>query len=156
MATRCQILFAKNRPFEAWLLFGSVLGAVLTGLACELSFSALEHWWFSALLAGSISVGSVAGFFCALVSTPFFLSPLYHLRAIRNGAPFEQGDDVRVLTGPYRDVIGRVYGVWKDRGQLRIDLSKEARRSFEDVFSFVQVSRETGVESAQTPPGGTR
>lgn len=155
MATRCQILFAKNRPFEAWLLFGSVLGAVLTGFACEPSFFALEHWWFPILLAGSISVGAITGFFCALVSAPFFLTPLYRLRAIRNGAPFQQGDDVRVLTGPYRDVIGRVYEVWTDRGQLRIDLGKEARRSLEDVFSFVEVSRETGVESAQTPPGGT-
>jgi hypothetical protein len=143
-------MFARNWPLKAWLLFGAILGAVLAGRACEPSISALGHWWVSALLAGSVAVGSVAGFFCAVALAPIVLTPLYYRRAIRNGAPFHEGDYVRVLVAPYQDVIARVYEIWTDRNQLRIELGTDARRAVEDVFSFVQVCRDAN-EPAHAP-----
>ena len=141
MATVCQAVFARNWPLKAWLLFGAIVGAVLTGRACEPTLSMLGHLWISALFSGSIAVGSVVGVFCAVALAPVILPPLYHLRAIRNGAPFQEGDYVHVLVAPYQDVIARVYEIWTDRNQLRIELGADAKRAVEDVFSFVEVCR---------------
>jgi len=144
-------MFARNWPLKAWLLCGAILGAVLAGRACEPSFSSLGQWWALALFAGSVAIGSVAGAFCAVALAPIILPPLYYLRAVRNGAPFHEGDYVRVLVPPYQGVIARVYEVATDRKQLRIDLGTGARRQVEDVFSFVQVCRAAIAETIRTP-----
>jgi hypothetical protein len=61
-----------------------------------------------------------------------------------NGSPFDDGDWVRILIGPYRDLFACVYDadVWRGRGQLRVRLGEEAGRGCADVFSIIQVRRE--------------
>jgi len=106
----------------------------------------LSHWWFCALLAGLIAVGFFAGFFCAVALAPIFLPPIYKLRAFQNGAPFHEGDYVRVLVPPLQDVVACVYEIWPDRSQLRIDLGADSSRALKDVFSFVEVCRVANAE----------
>lgn len=58
-----------------------------------------------------------------------------------NGAPFAAGDEVCILVGQYRDRVVRVYEVWKDRHQLRVDLDEQRKNEVKDVFSFHEVCR---------------
>ena len=53
------------------------------------------------------------------------------------------GDRVQILAGPHRDRVFRVYEVWDERCQVRVDLDEEAKKEFTDVFSYTQVCRES-------------
>lgn len=71
-----------------------------------------------------------------------FLAPL--LRMVSNslnGAPFKAGDEVRILRGPHRDKITRVYETWDVRKELRVDLGEELKQSVKDVFNVEEVCR---------------
>jgi hypothetical protein len=58
-----------------------------------------------------------------------------------NGAPFEVGDVVCILVGPNRDRTVRVYSVWSERGQVRVELGETEKATFKDVFGYVEVCR---------------
>ena len=63
------------------------------------------------------------------------------LAARIQGAPFNVGDAVWVLEGRRRGTKAVVYEIWKERGQVRVDLGAEARERCEDVFCIVAVCR---------------
>lgn len=95
-------------------------------------------------LAAAITVGAAIplGLLIGFLSWAVFLTPLYRRRARINGAPFREGDTVRILSGRYRGTVAEVYAVWLERGQFRVDLGEDARKKVEDVFSPTDVLRE--------------
>ena len=81
-----------------------------------------------------------------------FASPvIFSIISKANGAPFRQGDMVRILIGPHKDRVARVYDVWQSRHQVRVWFDdKEAKReAFDDVFFETEVFRESHPEELQ-------
>ena len=70
------------------------------------------------------------------------------------GWPFTAGETVRILSGPHKDTITTVYEVWSDRGQVRVDLGREAKERVEDVYCAVAVCRARITEPSAAPNGG--
>jgi F420-0:gamma-glutamyl ligase-like protein len=63
------------------------------------------------------------------------------LAARFQGWPFQVGDEVCILSGKHINRITRIYEIWDERGQVRIDLGEEAKNAVEDVFCAVAVCR---------------
>ena len=83
----------------------------------------------------SIPLGMILGYL-------LFGYPLFFIGRIVNGGPFREGDSVRILVGPYKDRVVRIYEVWSERNQIRVDLGKPSEAAYSDVFSVLQVCRE--------------
>ena len=86
-------------------------------------------------VAAAAPLGLLLGYF-------FFGYPLYLVGKRLNGGPFHEGDWVRILSGPHKNRLVRVYEVWSQRNQIRVDLGEHAKAQFRDVFSILQVYRE--------------
>jgi hypothetical protein len=93
-----------------------------------------------------ICVGGVLGFFLALCPGVIVLGPL--MLAIRriNGAPFDVGDQVMILSGKHAGRVVRVYQLWEERAQVRVELGDAERKAVTDVYSETQVCRCRPVE----------
>ena len=65
-----------------------------------------------------------------------------------NGAPFREGERVRVLIAPHRDRVLEVYAVWQDRHQVRAWLDEQHNNDVTDVFSYHEVCREPDIRIA--------
>jgi hypothetical protein len=138
-----QRFFADNWPIRLWLAVVPLAApAAVCWFADPLPW-ALAHWLNAALFAGLLALAWCAGWFAALVPGWFVLAPLYFSRGLSNGAPYQVGDCVRVLARRQRGRVARVYEVWGERDQVRVELGEEARARFEDVFSYHEVCRET-------------
>lgn len=118
------------------------------------SFS-LYVWWSFPTLTGPITLSDVLWFGAGLVaSVPlgWLLGGLYlgvFVSAIArriNGAPYVEGDKIRILVGPYKNRVTDVYEVWTTRNQIRVDLGEEAKKNVTDVFFAEEVSREKNSE----------
>ncbi len=57
------------------------------------------------------------------------------------GWPYEIGEEVCILAGKHINRIARIYGIWDERGQVRVDLGDDAKNTVEDVFCAVAVCR---------------
>ena len=86
----------------------------------------------------------------AIVSAPalgwmvacIVLVPIFVPIAVRiQGGPFKAGDDVWILSGKHKNVRTRVYEVWHERGEVRVDLGSQAKESCDDVFDDYAVCR---------------
>ena len=116
--------------------------------------------WIASLFNGVFSVWAVYGSLVALplgaILGMLFVWPVIHTICGRlNGAPFFKGDNVRVLVGPYRDCVTRVYDVWSSRGQVRVELSEQAAKAVTDVLWYNQVCRERDEPRTLTFPEET-
>lgn len=67
---------------------------------------------------------------------------LWNIRARVNGAPFQRGDCVQILTGLHRGRVARVYEVWGERNQVRVELGEQEKSETKDVFPHLEVFRE--------------
>ena len=142
MPSRSQYFFATGWPLYSLLLVSMFVGGILAGVSCEPSPAAMVQWQFDLLLSISMLVGMLVGLLAGLILATPILGPLYYHLGLKNGAPFQEGDRVRVLIGPHRDEIACVYTVWEERNQVRVDIGKQARREYKDVFGYAQVCRE--------------
>ena len=143
--TVTQRLFAQDWLMRLTLLVGAVGMIAWTApvLFPALRSSILGMVWFACLMIVAAILGVLgAGIFGGM----FILGPLYRWRATKNGAPYRVGDEVLILAGAHRDRVARVYEVWSERGQVRVELSEEERRKVTDVFSYVAVCRRSAVE----------
>ena len=57
------------------------------------------------------------------------------------GWPFKVGDEVVILTGKHRNTVTTVYEIWEQRGQVRVELGEDLKKSVKDVFCGVEVCR---------------
>jgi hypothetical protein len=66
---------------------------------------------------------------------------LSHIAALFQGWPFKVGEEVVILTGKHKNTVAQIYEIWKERGQVRVDLGEELKESVKDVFGAVEVCR---------------
>jgi len=142
-----QYFFAHNWPMKIYFGTASTFGLFIGVGVCKSNWSELNHWYdiiFVCVLP--IIVSPVLFFFLSIFPCGYFvLAPLYYLGAKLNGAPFQIGDRVRILIGPHRNQIVKIYAVWTERNQVRVELGDLPKEKVKDVFSFTQVCRERSV-----------
>jgi hypothetical protein len=97
----------------------------------------LRDWKIILRLTLAIGLALLVGELLAAVVVCF----LYDARGCINGGPFQPGDRVRILAGPHRDRVTRVY-VWWMCGSLRVELGEEEKASNRDIFTACQLLRE--------------
>lgn len=135
--TRLQRLFATNWPFRLTVLFGTVVMICYTGFLLlpntRPSFASIAYFVFIAAVSGI--VGSII---TAAFGGLFLLAPLYQSRAASNGAPFQVGDEIIILSGTYRDRICTVSEVWNGRQQFRADLGISEQGDQQIILFFTE------------------
>lgn len=92
--------------------------------------------WSILLILLTLPIGWLLG---GLVIWPFVGSIANKM----NGAPFHVGENVCILIGSNCGKEVRIYDVWNDRHQVRVELGEQAKADLKDVFSFHQVCRTT-------------
>lgn len=113
-------------------------GAISLG-ALIASYGGITSVWRIVELLPALPLGWIAG---ALIMWPI----LQTVGSRVNGAPWCEGDLVYVLVGKNRGHSGRIYEIWSERGQIRVDLSEQAKTDVTDVYFFNEVCR-AGEES---------
>jgi hypothetical protein len=137
-----QRFFAQNWPVRLWMgIVPFTMPAVVCWLVRPVPWL-LAHWLNIPMFAGILILAWVLGWYVAILVGWFVLGPLYYGQALRNGAPFRVGESVRLLTGPHAGRVVRVYEIWAERNEIRVDLGEQARDRVEDVYAYVQVCRE--------------
>lgn len=81
----------------------------------------------------------------------FIWGILGRLAARVQGWPFRVGDEVCILSGKHIHTVARVYEIWEERGQVRLDLGEEAKNAVDDVFCAVAVCRTKSDTSCEAP-----
>lgn len=131
-----QYLLARD---VRWFTFGT--SAILTGICARA---------LCPDFAFLLDPGFLGWFVCALVLLwPLFLfvGAMYVLPCCMvlshrlNGAPFQIGETVQILTKRHRDRLAWVYEVRPDRKQVRVDLGVEEKNARTDVFHYTEVCR---------------
>jgi hypothetical protein len=138
--TRFQYFLAESWLVLIWQWGWPVLITVWTFASVGLPLSALSDM---RSIAGVLILGAIAfalGFFLAVPTGWVILGVYFYSRGIKNGAPYEPGDLVRVLAGPFRDTIAPVYAKWKDFA-VRVDLGPSAKQTGADCFCWYQIMR---------------
>ena len=137
-----QYFFARDWPLKAYLWGAALAGLWVAINAAHPSAEMFRDWQFDLAFGILIIVAPVLAYFLALLFGVLFVPPIYQLLGKLNGAPFQVGDQVRILVGPHRDRVVPIYAVWKDRLQVRVELDEQAKKDVTDVFSHTQVCRE--------------
>ena len=140
--TYTQYIFAMDWPLKAFLGLAALLGVVVAVITCQPSMAMFHDWQYLLLFIVCIVGTPILFFFAAAPIAAIVLFPLYQIRAHRNGAPFQIGDQVRILAGPHRDRLVQVYAVWEERHQVRVELDGPAKAEFKDVFGYNEICRE--------------
>jgi hypothetical protein len=135
-----QRFFASNAIFWLAALAGALVVAWQLIPATQPSLASV--FWTSLL----VCAGGVLGIFLAVFPGMFVLGPLMHGVARINGSPFEVGDEVMILSGKHAGQIAKIYELWKERGQVRVELGEAERNAVTDVYSETQVCRQRLVE----------
>jgi hypothetical protein len=148
-----QYLFANNWPIKMHLGIAAVLGLWIAVSICQPSMSSFADWQYSLLFVVSILLAPIVAVGLSLILVPFVWGPIFHARERLNGGPFLVGDRVRILVGPHRGRISRVYSLWQG-SSVRVQIGKEAEDTYKDVFSPMQLVREGDAEQTGcTEPG---
>lgn len=133
--------------------FPAILAA---GAACHgwpLLVSA-TRWTDPLLFCGWILLAALLGLFVGLLVGWPIIGPLYYDRSRKNGEPFQRGDMVQILVGPYSDRIAPVtdaFDIASFAGghRVRVDLGADAK-GCGNVFRSHQVLRISSGGQAET------
>jgi hypothetical protein len=109
-------------------------GALLLAVVVAVASGGFSVWSVVATIV-ALPLGSILG---ALFFGPF----IFAIASKLNGSPFHEGDVVRILTGPHRDRVTRIYEMWRERNQARVDLGEAAQKDVTDVFGYTEICRE--------------
>lgn len=55
------------------------------------------------------------------------------------GYPFQNGDKVYILVGQHAGTTSRIYEIWPQRSQVRVDLGEKMKANVEDVFCYTSL-----------------
>lgn len=139
--SKVQYFLAQDWLAKVWMTIFPVLGAGVAVYASEIASSATTHlssfFWLICLLI----LGAAIGWFGGILTGSVVLGPFYMAVARWNGAPFHPGEQVQILTGPYRDRILTVYAAYRDPDKVRVELGEEAKKKWTDVFPATEVCR---------------
>jgi hypothetical protein len=140
--SRAQYFFARPWLTNAWRISVPLACIVIAVASAGMSSDAFGEWLSLLLLLGIVLLAALLGYFLAFLLGWLVLGPLYCARGLKNGAPFREGDLVRVLAGAHRDRVVRVYEVWESGDQVRVALGDKERKDATDVFAPYQICRE--------------
>ena len=134
--SKLNYVLAYAAEISAWLgaLGGIVLLVVILNNSDALILDSTVILW-SAVAA--VPMGALGWLFGRVIMWML----LGHAAARIQGWPFQVGEEVWILRGKHRNRIARIYEVWAERGQVRIDIGDDAKNSAEDVIVAVAVCR---------------
>lgn len=139
--TQAHYFFAKTWPLTLLQTACSLAAAAVSVCVCQPS---LEIFTDTSAALGLLSVGALGallGWQVAILAGWFVLGPIYRDRALKNGAPFQPGDRVRILVGPHRDHVARVYALWQGPS-VRVDVGEKEKKNLKDIFAPTELLRE--------------
>ncbi|QEG33595.1 hypothetical protein [Bythopirellula goksoeyrii] len=143
---------ANEWPSKLWLMvipLGFVLWVVRS---CWPLLLRPSGWPDPLLFIGCCLLAALLGYFVGILIGWPILGPFYYSRSLKNGEPFQQGEMVHVLVGPFRDRVVRVLdsfdiAPWAGAHRIRVDLGTETKDD-ENIFSSIQILR---VSNSQLP-----
>ena len=83
----------------------------------------------------------LAGLIGLIIGVTVIWGNLSRIAARIQGWPFKVGDEVVILTGIHKHKVGKIYEIWEERGQVRLDLGEDLKKAVKDVFCTVEVCR---------------
>ncbi len=144
--SRMQYWFAQGWPGRTWFTVIPLLLVLAAVRACEPTPALLLNWRCLLQFVGLVLLSLLLAFFSAILVGWPILGPIYYDRGLKNGAPFHEGDLVRISAGPHRDRIVGVCELWASRDQVRVELGEKEKEEVKDVLSFTQICREQDAE----------
>jgi hypothetical protein len=141
-STLLQRFFAYFYAYTVPAWIGLALGAAVVAGVVWPSMQVSAADFFGGIVL--IVMGAALGILLCIFPGCFVFGPLMRSAAERNGAPFSVGDRVLVLRGRHRGRVLRIYEVWRECGQVRIELGEREHAAVTDVFSDVEVCRVEG------------
>lgn len=129
---------------------------VVAGILAR-AYGSLTDIWNLLCLVFFVLVALLLGIYLALVAGSILaavlwliLQPLYKSRCALNGAPFHEGDLVRILVGRHKDQVVRINSTWRG-DSVRVKLGEAEEEKFHDVFSPLELLRMDAGRN-DTPP----
>lgn len=137
MPTKIHYFFAQNWPLKIWR--SVCILAAMTIAACDLFITGFWLNIYTFLFSiGLILLAGLVGFCVSLIFS-FIITPIYYLGAKLNGAPFHENDEVQILVGPHKSEVAKIYEIWPDRRQVRLDLGENEKKTVNDVFAYTEI-----------------
>lgn len=140
--TRLQVFYASSWPMRLWY-FG--ISSLLVSVSIAAGWAGPWPWQDAnnLFVFGVVIVLSWAlGMLLAAFPGGLLMGPLLHSRGIENGGPFEVGDRVQILWGPYRGNLATVDEV-AQHGGLCVKVLGEGKECQRWVCSAEQLLRES-------------
>src|SRR5438477_4862292 len=110
--SRSQYFFAQRWPTGLLMLAIPLLVVYWVYVGYKTSFEPLI-WGNLVVFTFLLLLTLLLGFLVGILFMGLFVGAIYHARGEMNGGPFRKGDLVRILCGPHRDRIVRVYSTWQ-------------------------------------------
>ncbi len=123
-----------------WMMFVPLMVPAFALLSLRPTFALLLDWRFDIILAGVLSIAWAAGWFISIVVGWPIIGPFYMAAGERNGAPFQIGDQVVLLTRAHRGRVAVVTQVRHERGSMLVTFEGEGTPR-PDEFGDPQVRR---------------
>lgn len=95
-----------------------------------------DPWTILWVGMGAIPIGAAGGIVGIILLWGIVLGPV---ASKVQGWPFGIGEEVVILTGTRKGTIARVYEIWTERGEVRLELGDNAKRAVDDVYCAVEV-----------------
>jgi hypothetical protein len=150
-AARYHYFIAHTSTFSMIVGVIAAISILLLALYGEGALVADYGVWLWILLA-TIPAGLIG----LVLGVIFIWGSLSHVAARIQGWPFKVGEEVVILLGKHKNSVTRIYEIWDERGQVRVDLGKELKESINDVYCAVAVCRpkkRTPNQAAMEPTG---
>lgn len=135
-AAAYRYLVAHTLAFTMTLGAVTAISLMLLALHAEGALAADVVVWLWILLM-SVPAGLLGLILATLFPGPF----LFQVAARIQGWPFTPGEEVVILTGRHKNMVTKIYEIWEERGEVRVDLGEDAKQNVKDVYSALAVCR---------------
>lgn len=141
----------------SWVVGAFALDVAILGLLSnEVTLTAIAFDWQAALfLVLGLIPATLLGYFVGMFTCWPFIRPIC---SKVNGAPFEAGDHVMILSGPMKGSTAEVEEITVSQGGwdvVWLDLGPERRKKFSNIFeeySLLKINCERGAASNNCSP----
>ena len=86
-------------------------------------------------------IAFLLGWIASVPAAWVLFGPILMAQGEQNGGPFQPGDRVRIIAGPFCGRVAQVDTHWQHE-TVRVDLGDEPRRKYQDIFAAYQLLRE--------------